>query len=350
MSDILSQSEIDNLLASLSGGATTKEAQKSPGAKEMEANLPIAVSIEEPIEEDKRGYKLYNFRRPDKFSKDHLRALQDIHKEFSRQFSLVMTAYLRMPVEIEIISVDQLTYDEFTRSMPSPITVGILELSPLPGQILVGLSHEVLTSIVDRMLGGVGNGESSPRELTDIEESLAKKVLERLTRSLETAWKTIFPIQGQVVDIDNNYSLIQVCNPGEIVALITLEIQISSKQSGLLSLCFPFPVLETVIGQLSSQHIFQAKGMLTSSEDKQKMLEKLHAAKIPANVILGSTDISLQDFTELKEGDVIKLDCSVNDDLMICINGETKFSGRPGTSKNHIAVKIVDKYIEKEDN
>jgi flagellar motor switch protein FliM len=234
--------------------------------------------------------------------------------------------------------------------MPTPMTIGVLELNPLPGQILIGLSHEIITSIVDRMLGGVGNGEDDPRILTDIEESLAKKVIERLNKSLETAWKNIFPVHVQIVNMDNNYSLIQVCNPGEIVALVTLEVQISTKQSGLLSLCFPFPVLETVIGQLSSQHIFQSKGILTSSEDKQKMLEKLHAAKISVNSILGSTDISLQDFMELKEGDVIKLDCSVNDDLLICINGEKRFRGRPGTSKNHIAVKIVDKYVEKEDN
>lgn len=354
MGDTLSQSEIDNLLASLSSGAASNEPEEVASAPERvdyTSNLQVSNTMEEPSGEDERkGYKLYNFRRPDKFSKDHLRALQDIHKEFSRQFSLVMTAYLRMPIDISIISVDQLTYDEFTRSMPSPITIGILELNPLPGQILVGLSHEVVTSIVDRMLGGVGSGDDEPRELTDIEEALARKVLERLNKSLEVAWKTVFPVKGDVVDIDNNYSLIQVCNSGEIVALITLEIQISSKQSGLLSLCFPFPVLESVISQLSSQHIFQAKGMLTSSEDKQKMLEKLHGAKIPANVILGSTDISLQDFIELKEGDVIKLDCSVDDDLTVCINGEKKFKGRPGTSKNQLAIKIVDKYNEKEDN
>ena len=114
-------------------------------------------------DDHKKGYKLYNFRRPDKFSKDHLRGLQDIHREFSRQLALVLTAYLRMHLEVDVVSVDQLTYDEFMRSVPNPISIAIFELNPLPGQILLGISFEVLSSIVDRMLGGVGTVEIKPR-------------------------------------------------------------------------------------------------------------------------------------------------------------------------------------------
>ena len=125
-------------------------------------------------DEHKKGYKLYNFRRPDKFSKDHLRGLQDIHREFSRQLALVLTAYLRMHLEVDVVSVDQLTYDEFMRSVPNPISIAIFELNPMPGQILLGISFEVLSSIVDRMLGGVGNVEFKPRELTDVEENISE--------------------------------------------------------------------------------------------------------------------------------------------------------------------------------
>ena len=122
-----------------------------------------------------KSYKLYNFRRPDKFSKDNLRALRDIHREFSKAISLILSGYLRMRVEIEIVSVDQLTYEEFIRSMPSPISVGVFEFEPLTGQILLGISFEVLSCIVNRMLGGIGNIDGQTRELTDIEKALAKK-------------------------------------------------------------------------------------------------------------------------------------------------------------------------------
>lgn len=297
----------------------------------------------------KKGYKLYNFRRPDKFSKDHLRALQDLHREFSRQISLILTAYLRMRIEIEVVSTDQLTYDEFIRSMPSPMTIGIFELNPLPGQILLGVSFEVLSCIVDRMLGGLGLSEYKQRELTDIEEALSKKVIERIVKALEGAWSNIVPVQGNVVGLDNNYQMVQVASTGEIVALITFEVQIAGKYFGLISLCFPYPVVETVLGNLSTQHIFQTKGIIATTEERQKMIDKLNTSKVDLSVLFGSTDISLEEFLDLKEGDIIKLDAKTTDDLIVKVNGEKKYFARPGTLKDKVCVKITEVYDHQKD-
>ena len=295
-------------------------------------------------DEHRKGYKLYNFRRPDKFSKDHLRGLQDIHKEFSRQLALVLTAYLRMHLEVDVVSVDQLTYDEFMRSVPNPISIAIFELNPLPGQILLGISFEVLSSIVDRMLGGVGNIESKPRELTDVEESLVKKMIERTIQTLAEAWSHVIPVDGNLIGLDNNYSGIQVATPGEIVALITLEVHISGKHYGLLSLCFPYPVLENILSQLTTQHIFQTKGIIATSEERQKMIEKLDTSLVDINVLFGQTEISMQDFLDLKVGDVLKLDNAATEDLIVNVNGERKFYARPGRIKDKVCVKITDRY------
>jgi len=346
-SDTLTQAQIDKLLDSLNSGLQNSETSTEDVSFEtVSSPAELDFSYEYEDDEDKKGFKLYNFRRPDKFSKDHLRALMDIHKEFSRQVALVLSAYLRMHLDVEIISVDQLTYDEFARSMPSTITVGILELSPLPGQILLGISHEVTSSIVDRMLGGTGNSEIRARELTDVEEALAKKIIDKITKTLEASWKNIFPVQGKIIGLDSSYSFIQIASPGEIVALITFEVQISNRFTGLLSLCFPYPVLETVIGQLSTQHIFQAKGIITSAEDRQKVLDKLAKTNVKSTVLLGSTVISVQDMVDLKVGDVLRLDTKVEDNLVVKINNIPKFLGRPGTLKNKIAINIVDNYNE----
>ncbi len=308
-----------------------------------------AVFSEDDSGDYKKGYKLYNFRRPDKFSKDHLRALQDLHREFSRQISLILTAYLRMRIEIEVVSTDQLTYDEFIRSMPSPMTIGIFELNPLPGQILLGVSFEVLSCIVDRMLGGLGLSEYKQRELTDIEEALSKKVIERIVKALESAWSNIVPVQGNVVGLDNNYQMVQVASTGEIVALITFEVQIAGKYFGLISLCFPYPVLETVLGNLSTQHIFQTKGIIATTEERQKMIDKLNTSKVDLSVLFGSTDISLEEFLDLKEGDIIKLDAKTTDDLIVKVNGEKKYFARPGTLKDKVCVKITEVYDHQKD-
>lgn len=295
-------------------------------------------------DEHKKGYKLYNFRRPDKFSKDHLRGLQDIHREFSRQLALVLTAYLRMHLEVDVVSVDQLTYDEFMRSVPNPISIAIFELNPLPGQILLGISFEVLSSIVDRMLGGVGTVETRARELTDVEESLLKRMIERTLQTLSEAWSHITPVESHLIGLDNNYSGIQVATPGEIVALITLEVHIAGKHYGLISLCFPYPVLENILAQLTTQHIFQTKGIIATSEERQKMIEKLDTSLVDVNVLFGQTQISLSEFLDLKEGDVLKLDNAAVEDLIVRVNGEKKFYARAGRIKNKICVKITDRY------
>ncbi len=300
----------------------------------------------EDSESEHKSYKLYNFRRPDKFSKDNLRALRDIHREFSKAISLILSGYLRMRVEIEIVSVDQLTYEEFIRSMPSPINVGVFEFEPLSGQILLGISFEVLSCIVNRMLGGVGSVDAQARELTDIEKALAKKVINIIIQSLEDAWNTIIPVTGKFISLDDNYQSIQVATAGEIVALLTFEVQISGKHFGLFSICFPYPVLETVLGHLSTQHIFQTKGLIATNDERMKMISKLNSSNVDLRVQFGSCSITLDDFLQLAEGDIIKLDNKVSDDLIVKVNGEKKFFARPGTLKDNICVKITDVYDE----
>ena len=293
-----------------------------------------------------KSYKLYNFRRPDKFSKDNLRALRDIHREFSKAISLVLSGYLRMRVEIEIVSVDQLTYEEFVRSMPSPISVGVFEFEPLSGQILLGISFEVISCIVNRMLGGIGSVDAQARELTDIEKALAKKVINTIISSLEDAWNTIVPVTGKFISLDDNYQSIQVATAGEIVALLTFEVQISGKHFGLFSLCFPYPVLESVLGHLSTQHIFQTKGLVATNDERMKMISKLNLSLADLRVQFGTCNITLDDFLQLAEGDIIKLDNKIEDDLIVKVNGEKKFFARPGTLKNQVCVKITDVYDE----
>ena len=314
----------------------------------LEDYLENQTEDTEDFEDDAehKSYKLYNFRRPDKFSKDNLRALRDIHREFSKAISLVLSGYLRMRVEIEIVSVDQLTYEEFVRSMPSPISVGVFEFEPLSGQILLGISFEVISCIVNRMLGGVGATDPQSRELTDIEKALAKKVINIILKSLEDAWNTIVPVTGKFISLDDNYQSIQVATAGEIVALLTFEVQIAGKHFGLFSLCLPYPVLETVLTHLSTQHIFQTKGLVATNDERLKMISKINSSTVDLRVQFGTCSITLDDFLQLSEGDIIKLDNKVQDDLIVKVNDEKKFFARPGILKNQVCVKITDVYDE----
>ena len=304
--------------------------------------------IEDISEEFKKGYKLYNFRRPDKFSKEHLRALQDIHRDFVRQLSLTLTTYLRMDVEMDIISVDQLTYDEFVCSMPPHFQNGIFKLNPLSGEISLGLSSEVLTVILDRMLGGDGSNHDFNRDLTQIEEALTKKIIEKIIKTLENSWCSVLPVKAEFTSLDNGYHVVPITTSGEIVALISFEIRLGSKNFGLINLCFPYPVLETVLQKLTPQYIFQHTNVVSNEIGRNEILNKIYPANLDLSVVLGTAKVLINDVLELKEGDVIKLDQKIDEKLYVLIDNKKKFEAMPGRKDGRICVKIADRYVPKD--
>ena len=299
-------------------------------------------------EEFKRGCKLYNFRRPDKFSKEHLKALQDIHRDFARQLATILTGYLRMEVEIDVISVDQLTYEEYICSMPSHVQNVIFKLNPLTGEISMSMSPEVLAVVLDRMLGGAGVVNELGKELTQIEELLTIKFVEKIIKNLEEAWSTILPVKAEFVTLANGYHSVPITTAGEIVTLISFEVRLGQKNFGLMNICLPYPVLETVLPKLTPQYIYQHTNVTANEIGKNETLEKIKAAEIEMQVILGTTKIEVNDVLDLKIDDVIKLDQKLDEELLARVNGKEKFLVVPGLVQNKVCVKIVQQYFEKE--
>ena len=299
-------------------------------------------------DEFKRGCKLYNFRRPDKFSKEHLKALQDIHRDFVRHLATILTAYLRMEVEIDVISVDQLTYEEYICSMPSHVQNMIFKRNPLSGEISMGMSPEVLAVVLDRMLGGSGVINDTGKELTQIEELLTTKFVEKIIKILEEAWSTILPVKSEFVTLANGYHSVPITTSGEIVTLISFEVRLGQKNFGLMNICFPYPVLETVLPKLTPQYIYQHTSVSANEIGKNETLEKIKTAEIELQVILGTTSIEINDILDLKVDDIIKLDQKLDKELVACINKKNKFYVVPGLIQNKVCVKIVNQYQQKE--
>lgn len=308
-------------------------------------NFSIDASVSD---EFKRGCKLYNFRRPDKFSKEHLKALQDIHRDFVRHLATILTGYLRMEVEIDVISVDQLTYEEYICSMPSHVQNMIFKLNPLSGEISMGMSPEVLAVVLDRMLGGSGTINEHGKELTQIEELLTIKFVEKIIKILEEAWSTILPVKSEFVTLANGYHSVPITTSGEIVTLISFEVRLGQKNFGLMNICFPYPVLETVLPKLTPQYIYQHTNVVANEIGKNETLEKIKTAELEMQVILGSANIEINDVLDLKVDDVIKLDQKLNDELVACVNKKKKFYVVPGLIQNKVCVKLMQQYFDKE--
>lgn len=306
-------------------------------------------ALDEAISDDfKKGCKLYNFRRPDKFSKEHLKALQDIHRDFVRHLATILTGYLRMEVEIDVISVDQLTYDEYICSMPSHVQNMIFKLNPLSGEISMGMSPEVLAVVLDRMLGGAGVVNDHGKELTQIEELLTIKFVEKIIKILEEAWGTILPVKSEFVTLANGYHSVPITTSGEIVTLISFEVRLGQKNFGLMNICFPYPVLETVLPKLTPQYIYQHTNVVANEIGKNETLERIKGAELEMRVLLGMANIEINDVLDLKVDDVIKLDQKLDEELVGCINKKKKFFVVPGVIQNKVCVKITQQFYEKE--
>jgi len=363
---MLTQDEIDNLLSSLSVSPASSTLPPATAVSSMPAgggNQPAMVAGQAGLlntniadllnQEKEKNYKVYNFKRPDKFSKDHLRALETIHENFARQVGLLFSAFLRLSVDVDVVSVDQLTYDEFTRSMPRPITVSVLEFKPLPQQMLMGISHEVTMCIIDRMLGGKGVANAKPRELTDVENNLMRRTISRVTELLQAAWSGIVP--GNKITLkgmEESYNNLQIALPSEIVAVLTFEITLANRDSGLMSICFPYPMLEGIIDQLSSQHLFHQHLLANNMEEAENhiaLLDRMHYAQIPVSVRLGGVAVSIHDLLHIKPNDVIRLNRQAGSNLLMCLNEAPKYYVQPGVCRNKLAVCVIEPTLEPQD-
>src|SRR5919205_1075647 len=290
MSKTLSQWEIDALLSSLGNEEAGPGATSTPGAAQD------------------RTVKLYDFRRPDKFSKEHIRAIQNIHEAFARVTASSLTSYLRAGTTVQLSSIEQVVYDEYVHPLSSPTLVNVVELQPLAGRIVVEMSMGMGLAMLDRMMGG--GGQVSPRrgELTDIEMALLRSLGSTLISGLKDGWAAVADLQPILVETVLNADLVQAALPGDIAALLLFEVH-TLASSGTISICVPHPVIEPLMDRLNTQAWFSSTSRKSGSEDDRlKLADGIRGARLPISVELGSTTITLGELLDIREGDVIRLD------------------------------------------
>jgi len=318
--EILSQEEIDRLLHAFSSGEVTVEEIRDTGQAGR--------------------YKAYDFRRPNKFSKDQLKHLQTLHDNFARILSSYLSGYMRATFGVHVSSVEQYTFDEFMRSVPTPTVLTVFSLKPLKGVAVLETNAEFLFPVIDLLLGGPGTPPKKVRDLTEIELALVRKFAGKLLESLRMAWHDIYRIEPAVESIETNPRLQRITSPGEVVAVITFQTTISNNSAGPINLCLPHSLLEPVLADLTSYRQYGASG--ESSETEQRLLaEWLQGATVNLSVSVGDTVISVRDFLQLQEGDVLPLDRRFKQDLDLFIEGELKYKVQAGTLGRFMAVQIT---------
>jgi flagellar motor switch protein FliM len=319
--EVLSQAEIDALLQALSSGYVDIEAIKKS--------------------EEEKKFKVYDFRRPDKFSKDQLRAIQMVHESFARQVTTAISTMARSLVSAEVASVDQISYDEFVRSLVQPTVIAVLDMYPLSGSAMLEIAPSLIFAIIDRSLGGKGESLSKPRSLTDIERMVAERIFMRILELLEESWSTVVDLKFRFVNLESNPFFVQICPGSDMVLVVTLKVQLGNIE-GLMNFCVPYFVMEPVVDRLSSQRWFASTGRKGTENAKEKLAERLKDIKVPVVVELGHAEIELKELLGLRPGDVIRLEESYADPVAVRIGSNVKFYAAPGTSKGRYAVRITD--------
>lgn len=328
MNEVLSQDEIDQLLTAISTGDIETEDVSSQA--------------------DQRKIKIYDFKRPDKFSKEQLRTVSIMHDTFARLTTTALSATLRIMAQVHVASVDQLTYEEFTRSIPNPTTLGIINMDPLKGSAVLEIDPAVTFSIIDRLFGGQGEGTKVTRDLTDIESTVMEGIIVRILGNLREAWSSVIDLRPRLGNIDTNPQFAQIVPPTEMVVLVTLETKIGEVE-GMMNLCVPYLTIEPIISKLSAQYMYSTVRSGGTTENLNILRDKLSTIDVDLVAEVGSMNLTVRDILALRTGDVIRLsDIRVGDSMKLKIGDKAKFMCRPGVMGSKVAVQITKKLAEVE--
>ena len=319
MGDTLSQEEIDNLLKAFNDGDLNADDFSDTKEKQV---------------------KNYDFARPSKFSKDHLRTLEIIFENYGRLLSTNLPAYLRKNVQVEVVNAEANTYSEFANALSNPVILGVVNFAPLEGNIIIELSANLGFTIVDRMLGGGGAPLERNRDFTEIELIILERVLEVCTNLLVDPWESVVSIEPRLERIETNSQFAQFISPGEMTAIITMSVKIGSVE-GLMNICIPYSCVEPVIDKLNTKYWYSSMKESDSGAYQEVIEDIIDYAKIPVKAMLGRSTISVNDYINIQIGDIIKLDTKVNDELEVYVGNIKEFTALPGATSDSYAVRVT---------
>lgn len=319
MGDVLSQNEIDNLLQALSSG-------------ELDA--------EEIKDSDEKQIKNYDFARPAKFSKEHLRTLEIIFEHYGRLLSTNLPVYLRKAIQVEVMNSEAVSYSEFSNALSNPVLLGIINFAPLKGNIILEIASNLGYAMVDRMLGGEGKPLEKTREFSEIELLIIERILTVCVNLLHEPWENVVDIHPRLERIETNSQFAQIISPSEMIAIVTINIKIGDVE-GLMNVCLPYLTLEDIMDKLNTKYWYSTM----QDKDEQQYVDAIETliskAPIPMKAVLGNSTISVSDFSGLQVGDIIRLDTKVNQELDVFVGNIKKFTALPGSSGDKYAVRIT---------
>lgn len=319
MGEVLSQSEIDNLLAMMSAGE---------------------LDVDKMQDEEEKQVKNYDFNRPAKFSKEHLRTLEIIYEHYGRLISNNLPVYLRKNVQVSVSSSETVTFSEFSNALSNPVILGIMDFQPLTGNIIVELSTNLGYAMIDRMLGGSGVPLEKSRTFSEIETTIIEKMMVLFTQLMRDPWKNVLEISPMLSRLETNPQFAQIVAPTDMTAIVTLNMKIGDVE-GYINICLPFLTLEDIMDKLNTKYWYS-----TMQENRDQNYEEyiealIRKVDVPVKAVLGKSNISVSDFLGLQVGDCIRLNTRVDSEMNVYVGNIKKFTALPGANNDAYAVRVT---------
>ena len=324
MAKILSQEEVDALLKS-----HTKPAGKGTGSGGADRGPSPGAAKKAQAQ---RKVTLYNFRRPDRVSREQMRSLHFMHDRFARNFSSSLSAYLRTITEVNLVSVEQLSYQEFLLSVPDPTCFNAISIKPLEGALALEVNPTLVFPIIDKMLGGPGEPLKVLRTMTDIEQSIFDGVLKLVLEDLREAWRGIVDLDFRIQARETSPQLIQIVAPNEVVLLVVFEVKMGPV-SGMINLAIPSIILEPISNKFD-QEMFTGYKKSSSFEEARLLMASLKRCPMEAAAEIHGTSLSMEEMLQLKPGDLIPLTKRFDAELDLCVDGIPRFKGLVALNPN----------------
>ena len=376
MADVLSQNEIEALLASMSSveeesaqnAAVEERMAVAAGSGSAAQTRSTAGRIFLPLHKRRRAaagaalgdprfahssllsYEQYDFRRPDKLSKEHLRSLQILHETFGNYLGSSLSGYLRSQVQIEVVSVEQVPYDDYMKSISASL-LNILDVNSLSGQAIFELDFGILFSMIDRLLGGTGAAGKVVRDLTDIERCLAANIVDLALRDLKMAWDNIHPLEFEVASTETSSQFVQIVPGNDTVVLVLFEIHMGEHQ-GAMSMCIPYLLIKPILSRLSAQRWLANSSKRPSALYGAQLAQRLRTTYVPCVARLGTALLTVAEVENLAVGQILPMQISPEAEseeapgrigtVDLVIGDQVKFRGKTGLRGKMLAVQVEE--------
>ncbi|MCX7976110.1 MAG: flagellar motor switch protein FliM [Bellilinea sp.] len=334
---MLSQSEIDALLK----GAI--EVDQKDGQESVNLAELINQGGEQRGRAESEGGKkvtAYNFWSPDRFSKEQMRAVELVHEDLTERLTTSLPTFLRTNLRPRLVHTEQGRFHDFLKDFPPNSLFHMINLAPLPSQVVITMSPNISYLILEQRLGGKIEGRYQDRQLTEIDQSLLRGLVEHMLGDIKAAWSKVVSVEPTLEDSTTNQHWVQMIMGNERVMLLTFELNIQGT-TGTMSIFIPFNTLKPIANVLNP-HIW-ITGRKEQQQDyttREKVLQNMQRVTLPIRVPLGQAELRLREILNLAVGDVIQLDTSIREPLVVEVARRKRFTGRVGRSGRNIAIQI----------